>query len=108
VTFERTYRALARSLGPTGFRSIVARALAQVQPEHPLLGEIRANGDGPPGLERVRTVARAHGDPAVAAGLESWLETILDLVGRLIGFDVVAQLVEQTAPASTHADEDDK
>ncbi len=53
-------------------------------------------------------MVQTHGAPAIAAGLEVMLETLLDVLGRLIGDDMVAQLVEQGAPIETQAGEDGK
>lgn len=105
---ERTYRALARTIGPTGSRALLTRALAQAEAEHPLLKEIRIGRQSEPGLDGVPAIVQAHGAPAVVAGLEAVLETLLSLLGRLIGVDMVARLVEQSAPIETHDDEDVK
>ena len=103
---ERTYHELARILGPTGSRALLTRALAQAQTEHPILEEIRIGGHAAPALEDVTALARAHGGPAVAAGLEALLESVIGLLGRLIGPDVVARLVERGAPTGPHHHED--
>ena len=105
---ERTYRALARSLGATGARALLTRALTQAQDEHPVLREIRIDSASEAGLERVTEAVQAHGAAAVTAGLEAVLEMLLGLLGRLIGNDMVAQLVEQSAPGGTQDDEDVK
>jgi hypothetical protein len=54
------------------------------------------------------SLIQANGASAVGAGLEVVLETLLGLLGRLIGHDMVARLVEQSAPIGTHDDEDVK
>jgi chaperonin GroEL (HSP60 family) len=105
---ERTYRALARSLGPTGSQALLTRALAQSQDDHPLLKEIRIGGQSDPGLGGVMEAAQAHGAKAVTEALEAVLETLLGLLGRLIGNDMVSRLVEQNGPVGTHDDEDVK
>src|ERR1700737_3310577 len=95
VTCERTYRALTRSLGPAGSQALLTRALTLAQGQHPILRQLRVGS--PPGaaLDGVADLIQAHGATAVAAGLEAVLETLLGLLGRLIGNDMVAQLVEQ-------------
>ena len=105
---ERTYRALTRSFGPTGSRALLTRARAQTQGEHPLVKEIRIGGPSEAGLDGVTDLVQTHGAPAVAAGLEAVLERLLGVLGRLIGNDMVARLVEQIAPMGTHDDEGDK
>jgi hypothetical protein len=105
---ERTLRELARSLGPAGARALLTRAIAQAQDAHPVLGEIHIGNHSEPGLDGMASLIQAHGAPAVVAGLEAVLETLLGLLGRLIGHDMVARLVEQSAPIGTHDDEDVK
>jgi hypothetical protein len=105
---ERTYRSLTRSLGSTGAQALLTRALAQAQAEHTILKELRVGRPPEVGLVGVTELIQAHGALAVAAGLEAVLETLLGLLGRLIGHDMVAQLVEQTAPVGTRDDEDVK
>jgi hypothetical protein len=105
---ERTYRELTVRLGSTGADALVTRALAQAQAEHPVLKEIRISGQSNPGLDGATGAVQAHGAPAVAAGLEAALEKLLALLGRLIGDDMVARLVEATARVETQDDEDGK
>jgi hypothetical protein len=108
AAWERAYRELARTLGPTGSHALVTRALAQAQTEHPLLQEIRIDRQATPAVDGVTAVAQAHGAPAVAAGLEALLESVLGLLGKLIGVDVVARLVDQSVRIETQHDEDVK
>ena len=103
---EHACRALFRSIGPRGFHALLLRALAQVENEHPLVEEIRVGRQLGPLLSGVSGMEQRHGASAVAAGLEATLETLLSLVGRLIGVDVVAQLVEQrVAPGTTDTED---
>jgi hypothetical protein len=53
----------------------------------------------------VPALVAKHGPEAVAAGLSAALETILTLLGRLIGDDLVARLVEPDTKAEMRADE---
>lgn len=100
-TFERTYRELTRSIGPAGSRALLTRAVAHSRAEHPLLNDIRVGVQSEPALDGVLAVVQTRGAPAVAAALEAVLETLLDLLGRLIGDDMVARLVEQSTPVET-------
>ena len=105
---ERTFRELTRSLGQSGAHALLTRALAQARTEHPLVGNIRIGAQSDPGLVGVPGIVEAQGAPAVAAGLEAVLETLLSLLGRLVGDDIVVQLVEQITPIETKIDEDVK
>jgi hypothetical protein len=103
---ELTYRALARSVGTAGARTLLTRAIAQSRAEHPILKEIRVGAQPEPGLEGVTELEQAHGAPLAAAALEAVLETLLALLGRLIGNDMVPRLVELDEPVGTQDDED--
>jgi hypothetical protein len=106
AAFERTYRELTRSLGPTGSYALLSRALAQSQAEHTLLKDIRVDRQSAPALGGVTALVTVHGASAVESGLQAVLETVLDLLGRLIGADMVARLVEQSTSMETQDDED--
>jgi hypothetical protein len=95
---ERAYRELTRILGVAGSEALLLRSLTEAQTQHPLLAEIRIGRVGAPDLDGVTAMVKAHGDPAVAAALEGVLESLLERLGRLIGPDMVAQLVGQSAP----------
>jgi hypothetical protein len=103
---ERAYRELARSFGAAGSLALLTRALTQAQTDHPALKDIRVNRQSEPALDQVTGVVEAYGAPAVAAGLEAVLETLLGLLGRLIGDDMVVRLLEQSATAGRQDDED--
>jgi hypothetical protein len=103
---ERTYRELARSVGVSGALALLTRAIAQAQAAHPLLKALRVGRDSAPGLEGVGDLVQAQGAAPVVAGLETVLETLLGLLGRLIGEDMVPRLVEQSTLVGTHDDED--
>lgn len=95
---ERVYGALSRWLGANGSHALFTRALAQAQVEHPLLRDIRFRTDSESGLEGVTESIQVHGVAAVAAGLESLLVTLIELLGRLVGDDMAARLIEQSGP----------
>ena len=103
---ERTYRDLARFLGQTGAQALLTRALALALVEYPFLKEIRLGRRSEPGLDGITGIVQVHGVPAVAAGLEAVLETLLGLLGRLIGDDMAAQLVEQNSTNETQDNTD--
>lgn len=99
---------LSRSLGALGFNALFKRALAQEEVRHPLLKEVRVGQRPPLIVNDITVMVETHGAPAVAAGLEATLETMMALLGRLIGLDVVVRLVERNPLLATHDDEDEK
>jgi hypothetical protein len=105
VVCERVYQELSRWLGANGCQALFTRSLAQAQAEHPVLGQIRLGIRSEPVLEGVLESSQAHGDAAVAAGLEALLVALLELLGRLIGNDMAGRLVERSVPHHTRHDE---
>lgn len=101
---ERVCRELCRWVGTNGCLALLARALADARAGHPVLEEIRIANRSEPGLEGVPEVLRKHGAAATAEGLERLLETLLELLGRLIGDDMVMRLVEQVVQDRTPDD----
>lgn len=101
---ELAYRELCRWVGTNGCLALLARALADARAGHPVLEEIRIANRSEPGLEGVPECVRKHGAAATAEGLEMLLVTLLELLGRLIGDDMVMRLVEQVVQDRTPDD----
>ena len=101
VACDRTYHELTRSLGPTGSRTLLARAIAQAQGAHPILNEIRVGLEPEAGLGGLPGIVEAHGSATVTAAIEAMLEKLFGLLGRLIGDDMVERLVERSSPNGT-------
>lgn len=94
---ERAYRGLTKWVGPTGSHTLLGRSLAEAQRAHPILKDVRV-GDAADGLEGVAELVQKNGSAAVAKALEAVLETLLELLSRLIGNDMAARLVEHDTP----------
>lgn len=97
---------LAQWLGEAGCQALVVRALAEARSGHSAaLAAVRLVPAGNLRFDGLEAAVQAHGDPAVAAALEALLAAWLDLLGRLIGDDMAARLVEPHG--STHARHDE-
>ena len=94
-TCEHLYRELSRWVGPDGCHALFTRALAQAKPEHPALGQIQLRPRSDPYVDGVAATIMAHGDAATAEALESLLVHLVELLGRLIGDDMVMKLIER-------------
>lgn len=101
---EGACRDLSRSLGMSGFKALLTRALRQAELRHPLLRGVRVRSEGDPVLDGISELLAEHGPVAVAAALEAALEEMLGLLGRLIGDDMVARLLAQATRVGTHDD----
>ncbi|MDQ2664611.1 MAG: hypothetical protein M3Z05_01250 [Gemmatimonadota bacterium] len=93
---------LSLSLGPPGFHALLRRALVQCAAEYPFLAELRVNRHASPIFDNVSALVQAHGTAPVAAALEAVLEHMFTSLGRLIGEDLVARLVEREVTLATH------
>lgn len=91
---ERVSTNLRRSVGDDGYVALVSRAITRTQAEHPLLLDIRRNGDENISRDGVVASVDAHGIPPVTAALESLLASIADLLSGLIGADMVTNLLD--------------
>jgi hypothetical protein len=88
---------LGRWVGAAGYRALLDRALGLARVEHPALGGVSALG----GDEPVITAAvRARGVGEVAAGLVALVAVVTELLGRIIGDEMAARLVEQIGTPS--------
>lgn len=103
---ERTYRALSRSVGAAGAQALLMRALKKAQGDHPILESFHVGSQNEPGLGAIAASIQSSETSEVAVGLEVVLQTMLDLLGRLVGEDMVAQLVDHHATIETHNEQD--
>ncbi|MDB4906112.1 MAG: hypothetical protein JWO05_896 [Gemmatimonadetes bacterium] len=86
---------LSLSLGPPGFDALLRRALVQAEPEFPFLATLRVNRHPEHTFDGVARLTEENGGARVAAALETVLESMFAALGRLIGDDLVARLVER-------------
>lgn len=93
---DHLYRELSRWVGPDGCHALFTRALADARTEYPALGQIQLRARSEPYIDGVAETIMARGDPATAEALESMLERLVELLGRLIGDDMAMRLIERT------------
>ncbi|MDQ2932539.1 MAG: hypothetical protein M3Y05_17185 [Gemmatimonadota bacterium] len=106
VACEHTYRALTRSIGRTSAHAIMSRALVQTQSESSILEAISIDQESDHALAGIAEVIQLHGAPQVTVALQSMLEHAFELLGRLVGPDIVNQLVTQNGSSEQPDDED--
>jgi hypothetical protein len=104
---EQVQREITRWLGAVGSHELMTRAVAQARAEHPLLDQIGIGGPSEPLLDGVTAVVRTSGERAAAEALGALLETLLSLLGRLVGDDLTARLADGSQPGPRQ-DEDTK
>ena len=92
-TLARVSKNLRRSIGDDGYAALLARAIEQTEPQHPVLTEIRGNGVDGFAIDRAATVG-SHNIQIISAAIESLLASIIDLLSSLIGADMVMNLLD--------------
>ena len=102
---DRAFKALFRWIGATGASALFTRARAQTMLEHPSLREIRLRQRPEPGLEGVTQAIQEFGATEATVGLRALLAALLDLLGRLVGDDMAARLMEHDLPRELTDDE---
>ena len=95
---------LSRWFGIDGTNALFARALVRAQTDHPALANVRYSRQSTVCLEGLAESAPIHGAEAVADGVAAILTALIELLGRLIGQDIVMRLMEASVPADAFDD----
>ena len=85
---------LSRWVGVVGYHALLDRALGLTRPAHPALTNVSCRIDDTTSLA---TAIRDHGAQPVAAGMIALVESLIELLGRIIGEDLATHLVEGIA-----------
>jgi hypothetical protein len=88
---------LGRWVGFEGYRALLVRALERVRAEHPALNNLSCVGGDEP---EIVAAVQAHGAAAVTAGVVALVVTMIELLGRVVGEEMAAELVKQAAMVS--------
>jgi hypothetical protein len=89
--------------GPDGFQALLGRALHRAQAQHPSLGVVRAlEGDDHPLYELHQREVAA--EPVSREALLDLITTMLEVLTRLVGADLVKRLVHQIWPDGADVD----
>lgn len=107
---RRVSNDLARWIGSDGCRALFARALAAAQAggNHPVLETVRISSGSVYCLDGLTEGALRHGVAAATEGAAAVLSALIELLGRLIGDDMVLSLLDvnthhhPTTHANTH------
>jgi hypothetical protein len=93
---DALYRELSRWVGRDGCHALFTRALAQARTESKPLEQIELRPGGADAyVEGVAESILSHGDFEVAEALESVLVNLIELLGRLVGENMAAKLIER-------------
>ena len=96
---------LREALGPDGCSALLARALAECEPTHPVLKHMRGPDGREVQLEGVSAGIERFGFDAAEAGAEAMFASLTGILGRLIGEDMAMRLIDLGAGESSQNEE---
>lgn len=91
---------LGEALGPDGCSALLARALTQCEPTHPVLQRIRGADGREIQLDGVPAAIEQYGYAAAEAGVDALLTSLVEILGKLIGEDMALRLLDLDAGES--------
>jgi hypothetical protein len=89
---------LRRTVGDDGYQSLLARALALSEAEHPVLSDMFGRGQTNPRLDDLTAAVTENGPASVTAALEVLLAVLIDILSGLVGADMVRSLLDPERP----------
>ena len=104
ATLDHLYRDLARWVGFDGCHALFVRALAEARTDHPLLETIELRPRETPYLVGVAETAEKQGSRKTEQALEAMLVIVIGVLGRLIGDEMAATLIQRGLPESAEDD----
>jgi hypothetical protein len=93
---EGLYRTLSRWIGSDGCHALFTRARLQEQPASPALESLQLSPRHDPYIIGVAESIGEYGNDATADAIESMIVGMIELLGRLIGVDMAASLIERS------------
>jgi len=104
---DRMYRAMGTTLtrwfGPYGYQALLARALADSRAAHPALEEVSVKGPSDARLVGIANAAAKYGAAATGDAMIDVVASVIGLLGRLIGEDMAAKLIDAVVPELRNA-----
>jgi hypothetical protein len=97
---DNLYGELSRWFGRDGCHALFARALAQARNDYPALEKIQLRPGAEQYFDGASDAIETHGDATAAESIEAMLAALIDLLGRLIGYDMVTKLIESRREAA--------
>lgn len=106
VACDNLYWELSRWVGFDGCHALFTRALATARIDHPALKLIALRVRSDPYIDGIPQGIAMYGELTVAAALEAMLMNVVDLLGRIIGEDMAARLIEQSIASTGNSAND--
>jgi len=92
---QRMAADLVRFIGKDACHALLVRARVNAEADHPALKDIQIVAQPDLAVGGVLESIQLHGAAETAAGLESTVVSLIELLGKLIGNDLAMKLVDQ-------------
>jgi hypothetical protein len=102
--FERLNAHLQKTIGATGFRMLLRRAVERSRSEHPLLASLPSLTDSELPVGELARGAHVGNPEEVEEALVVLLTTFISLLGRFVGDGLAMRLVEESWPERSGGD----
>lgn len=102
--FERLNAHLEKTIGATGFRMLLRRAVERSRSEHPFLASLPPLTDSEWPVGDLAQGAHSENPEEVEEALVVLLTTFISLLGRFVGDALATRMVEQSWPERSGGD----
>ena len=99
---EDLFVALSRWVGADGCHALFTRAQTDELVAHPSLSSLQLRPRTQPHLDGVSATAIKYGEAETALAIQAAVVATIELLGRLIGAEMAANLIERTLPGPSY------
>ena len=92
---------LSRWIGTEGYRALRGRALDEARSVHPVLERLSFDGTD---ADQLAAAVEAHGVAPVALAVEAFIASLIELLGRIVGDEMAANLIESAGIGDLQGD----
>ncbi len=102
------YVSLARWIGTDGCHALFGRARAEAEGSNGALAALTLRPRATPYIDGVAEIVVKYGEAETAKAIESMLIAVTEVLGRLIGADMAANLIQQSLPEPSQKDDSEQ
>ncbi len=104
AVYGRLHETLSRSIGQTGYRALVVRAMSNARQRHPALASVALGSTSGPWLPGLERSIEQHGDAAVTDAIVEIFGEFVELLSRFVGRNLAVRLIERAWPEQARKD----
>ena len=85
-------------IGTEGYSALLGRGIVEARASHPILTSLRCDGTD---ARQIAELVAIHGAAQVTSAIEGLLNSVVDVLGRIVGSELATQLVAHALEGST-------